>query len=266
LVSSVSDYPGYRDFCRLAATDPEVFANFRQHPTYCWVVSAWVPHEARDFYEILKQRGEPLDFFEALRAHERIGGPSLAVYDPIGAISPQTVRYVKVLSDLDRLFPSLAGKTIVEIGAGFGGQCAVIAKRYDFARYILVDLPEPLMLARRYLESLGIERVEYACLEDLPALGRYDLAISAYGLSEIARPTQIDYLQRVLRCSAGGYLLWNCEHMRSVRDWQLQSFGSEMIYVDEMLRLVPDSRLMDDSWLARGERELYTQLMVWGTR
>src|SRR5712675_2935129 len=95
-------------------------------------------------------------FFSSRRRHTRCSRDwSQTCALPI-SVAPQTVRYVKVMQDLELLFGPLDGLSIAEIGCGFGGQCAVIAKRYKFARYTLIDLADPLRLSQRYLETLQI--------------------------------------------------------------------------------------------------------------
>jgi hypothetical protein len=265
MLSSISDYPGYTEFCRRAAADDAVFAGFREDPTYSAVVSAGLHYGARDCFAMLQARGFDLGFFAAIRDHDRLGGPRLEDYGAAGALAPQTMRYVKVLSDLELMFGSLDGATIVEIGSGFGGQCAVIAKRFKVARYTLVDLPEPLLLARRYLGALGIADVAFADLNELSVNARYDLALSCYGVSELSRGFQLRYLQRVLLRAKAGYLLWNNEGMKQHRDWQQKFFGGEMIYCDEMLELLPGARLAEPAWLAQEDQQLDARLIVWGT-
>jgi hypothetical protein len=266
MLTSISDYPGYTELCRRAAEDDACFAGFREDPVYRAVVTSQLHHKGRDCLAMLQARGFDPGFFAAIRDHDRIGGPELVSYDGVGALAPQTMRYVKVLSDLELLFGSLDGASIIEVGGGFGGQCAVIAKRFRFARYTLVDLREPLLLARRYLDALAIPNVECAALEQLPINARYDLVISCYGLSELARAVQVMHLQRVLLRARAGYLLWNNEGMKPHRAWQEQFFGSEMIYCDEILPLLPGARLAEESWLALEDRLLDARLILWGTR
>jgi hypothetical protein len=262
----MSGFPPYREVCRLAAEDPAMFARFREIPTYRWVVSSVIDGAGVDHYEALCARGFDFGFFDRIRDLDGIGGPTLANYPLAGAVAPQTVRYVKVLSDVERLFGSLAGKSVIEIGVGFGGQCAVLSRGNAPARYTLVDLPEPLMVARRYLEALGVSNVAYATLDELAATERYDLVISNFALSEIARRYQIDYAQRVLQRAAAGYLLWNSRQMRDVRAWHVRLYGCDQIYAEEMCGLVPDARIFDAAWLTPNERAFGLQLMAWGTR
>ena len=266
MLTSISDYPGYTEFCRRAAEEDGCFAGFREDPTYSAVVTSQLHHQGRDYFELLQTRGFDPGFFDAIRAHDRIGGAKLASYGAAGELAPQTMRYVKVLSDLEILFGSLDGASIIEIGGGFGGQCAVLAKRFRFARYTIVDLREPLLLARRYLDALEIPNVAYAVLEELPINARYDLVVSCYGVSELARAFQVMHLQRVLLRTRAGYLLWNNEGMKPHRAWQEKFFGGEMMYCDEILPLLPGARLADESWLALEDRLLEARLILWGTR
>ncbi len=264
--TSLSDVPSYRDFCRDAAADNARFAGFREDPAYCSVVSSQLRHDGRDYLSVLKHRGFDLDFFEAIRDLDRVGGPTLLTFDGIGAVAPQTVRYVKVLSDLELLFGSLDGASIVEIGCGFGGQCAAIARRYRVGRYTLVDLPEPLLLARRYLDALAIGGVATLETDALPPDADYDLVISCYGLSEIRREVQEVYLARVLQRAAAGYLVWNNERLKQIRDWQLGQYGSETLYGDELIARLPGAHRLGADWMAAEDYIHQNQLIVWGDR
>jgi hypothetical protein len=266
MLTSISDYPGYTELCRRAAEDDACFAGFRENPVYRAVVTSGLHHQGQDYFSMLQARGFDMGFFDTIRDHDRIGGPKLVSYGADGAVAPQTMRYVKVLSDLELLFGSLDGASIIEVGGGFGGQCAVIARRCRFARYVLVDLPEPLLLARRYLDILAIPNTECARVEQLSVNARYDLVISCYGVSELARAAQVMHLQRVLLRARAGYLLWNNEGMKPHRAWQEQFFGGEMIYCDEILPLLPEARLAEASWLALEDQQLDARLILWGTR
>ena len=265
MYSSISDHPGYTAVCRRAAEDDAVFAGFREDPNYSAVVTSNLHYGGQDCFTMLEARGFDPAFFAAVRDHDRLGGPQLVSYGAAGALAPQTMRYIKVLSDLELLFGALDGASIVEIGGGFGGQCAVIAKRFKVARYTLVDLPEPLALARRYLDTLGIANTAFAELNALSVKAQYDLVISCYGVSELSRAFLIRYLQRVVLRAKAGYLLWNNEGMKQHRDWQQQFFGAEMIYCDEVLQLLPGARLAEQTWLAPEDQQLDARLILWGT-
>src|SRR5690242_7565601 len=108
-----------------------MFARFREHPKYCWVVSAALPHEARDCHAMLEARDFDFGFFERIRDLDAIGGATRQSYPRAGGVAPQTMRYVKTMTDLERLFGPLDGKSVIEIGVGFGGQCAVLSRRFQ---------------------------------------------------------------------------------------------------------------------------------------
>jgi hypothetical protein len=263
--TSMSDEPGYREFCRRAAEDDAVFAGFREQKVYADIVSSTLAADGVDCLATLTKRDFDFGFFDRLREHDRIGGPRLVDYPHAGTLAPQTLRCVKVMSDLEALFGSLEGKSIVEIGCGFGALTAVVAKRARVARYTLVDLPEPLMLAERYLRTLGItDDVAFSTREALPPLGAHDLAISVYGLSEIARPIQLDYWQKLLRGARAGYLLWNSGLLKQSVGWQRERFGGEAIYAEEMCSLIPGAHLLAQDWLSDEDIAFTNQLMVWG--
>ena len=70
------------------------------------------------------------------------------------AVSPTTLRYLKVANDLETLFSSLDGLRICEIGVGYGGQCRVLDAMFAVKSYTLVDLRPVLELASVSLVSL----------------------------------------------------------------------------------------------------------------
>jgi hypothetical protein len=63
---------------------------------------------------------------ERFKINDLVGSPTTYVYHRFGRISPSTLRYVKVASDLRRLFGDLTGAKVAEIGVGYGGQLLVL--------------------------------------------------------------------------------------------------------------------------------------------
>lgn len=199
--TSISDYPGYRNFCQLAATNPEVFAKFRRDPVLMGIMEhvSWVT--AGECIEII-QRDSPslLAHFPRFSESETVGRPS--------ALSPTTLRYIKVLSDLSKYFGSLDGFRVAEIGGGYGGQCKIIHDVFKPAEYTLIDLPEPLALAKRVLTTFTIPNVSFLTREELRPQN-YDLVISNYALSECAPSIRAEYEELVLAWAKRGYLSVN---------------------------------------------------------
>lgn len=209
--SSVTNRKPYLDLCTQAAADDRVFESFRRQPIYVNMLehvtetdgAAYLAAIRRDNPHLLGER------LEAFRANDRFGSPETYEYPGIGRISPVTLRYLKVLSDLELLFGDLTGKRIVEIGSGYGGQARLVLERWAVRSYTLIDLGPALRLARRYLARSG----DYKSLSYLPPRrvkrAGYDLCISNYAFSELGRKIQDSYAKSVVSSSDRGYLTCN---------------------------------------------------------
>jgi len=125
-------------------------------------------------------------------------------------ITPSTIRYVKVLADLLFEFGSLDGMKIVEIGGGYGGQALIISQECSFGSYCLVDLEDPVNLAKKYLSHFKIENIGTCTPDTLPDMD-FDIVISNYAFSEVAKSTQDLYIDKILSRCARGYITWNNE-------------------------------------------------------
>ncbi|MBV8169418.1 MAG: putative sugar O-methyltransferase [Alphaproteobacteria bacterium] len=261
--TSMSDTDEYREICRRAAEDDVLFATFREHPTYRFVVATEFQFLGLDYWLALQDRGFDPAFFDKVRDLDALGGVTTIAFDEAGTVAPQTMRYVKIASDLEQLFGALDGQHVIEIGGGFGGQCAAIMRRFAVASYTLVDLPEPLALARRYLDTLGITGVRFAELDTLPDGATYDLAISCYAWSEMERSIQTAYADRVFRKAAAGYLALNSNALRRAETWQQRVFGGTMLYTEDLQALLPQSRLVPELRTVE-ERHWDVHILVWG--
>jgi putative sugar O-methyltransferase len=219
--SSISDEGAYRDFCRRAASDEATFGTFRRSPVYTRVLEHVTESLGRAYLDTALKQSPGLDqYLEKFRSNDSIGTPKTHRYAPYGEFSPTTLRYVKVLSDLQSLFGSLDGLRIVEIGVGYGGQCKVIHDVYRVASYTLIDLAPCLELVRAYLNRLQVPDVSLRTAEELDPKSSYDLAISNYAFSECRRDVQDLYLDVVLRRSTRGYVTCN-----AISDWTFNSYS-----------------------------------------
>ena len=146
-------------------------------------------------------------------ANDSVGNPVLASWESFGVtrMSPTTIRYIKVLSDLNTLFGNLDNFNIVEIGGGYGGLCNIIYRKHKFANYYDIDLPEPLSLANLYCKHVGIDNffpTQITKLEELEDV-KIDLVISNYAFSECNYETQDVYVEKVLSKAERGYITHN---------------------------------------------------------
>ncbi|MFH2205111.1 MAG: putative sugar O-methyltransferase [Elusimicrobiota bacterium] len=218
--TSITDTPRYRDFCARAAQDKS-FARFRADPICRLFIENNNSDEGRYYLQAMLD-GAPhyKNFLDKFRTNDKFGGGGAFVYGKNGRFAPTTLRYAKYLSDCERHFGALDSRRVVEIGGGYGGLCKLFFDRFDLARYYLVDLPETLALARRYLcatlgEETVIGKIIFVNAKDNAALTRhlkmdfFDLAVSTLAFSECAREMQKTYIDFVFNKSTYGYLVMN---------------------------------------------------------
>jgi putative sugar O-methyltransferase len=249
--TSVTDERAYTDVCEQAARDPAVFATFRRHPAYVRALEHVTRDKGGEYLRIaLEQVPAFVPLLERFRENDRLGGPKTYEYGEHGQFAPTTLRYVKVLSDLVTHFGSLDGFRIIEIGAGYGGQCAVTNVPFRPSSYALVDLEPCLALQNTYLSQLGVPNVRSMSADTLPTDGTYDLVVSNYAFSECVREVQEDYLARVLRRSSRGYLTCN---------W-ISPRGFRSLSPDELLEAIPGSRFVPEIPKTAEENRIW----VWG--
>ena len=154
--------------------------------------------------------------------------------DPFGLISPSTLRYVKVLSELESIFGSLANKKIVEIGIGYGGQSKLIMDYFNIDEYNFVDLPEVLGLTKKYLEKYDYKNLNYYTYDGLPEKN-YDIVISNYAFTECNKDIQKIYLEKIINKSKSGYITGN----------QIgHHFNVAMMNREEIKNAIPNSKLI----------------------
>jgi hypothetical protein len=271
--TSLSDIESYRSACTQAARDDATFARFRRVGAYTEIVEPDLPDtdasppiaDPAQVRAIVDRHGyAPL--LDRFRLNDTLGDPVVTDYPGLGRFNRFTLRYMKVLGDLEQLFGSLDGLRILEVGAGYGGQCAIIARRFAFARYTLVDLPEALELSGRYLRTLGIDNVVFQ--PDFPPEGeRYDLLISTYALSELGETLRAAYYDRVLPRTQRGYVLSNkvqIDHTILGRPIE-ETMADLQREVRRIGMQVRNFRIANDL-LHRFDQTRLSVLMVWGAQ
>ena len=163
-------------------------------------------------------------------------------------MSATTWRYIKVLSDLQMLFGDLDGWDVVEIGAGYGGQCKIINDLYDFSSYTIYDLEPVARLAQKYLRRVGSFAVDKLRLADFRRLGQdkrrmYDLVISNWALSECTKEIQDLYIEHVLRRSRRGYITYNqISHRCGIDSYRKSEIIDALGFTTE---LMPEGLIID---------------------
>ena len=259
--SSFTDMSDYRGFCARAARDPIVFNTFRRARVYTGAVEGLGRELGIEAAKVaLDRHPHYRNLLDVFRRNDSVGTPLTYAYDGLGEFSPTTLRYIKILSDLEFLFEDLSRKNILEIGGGFGGQCRIVKCRFNVASYTIFDLPEPGELTRKYLAQLDIHDVSITPIQGPPV--RPDLVISNYALSEIRRSHQDRYFNKAISGAKSGYLIWNEVASRPHSKEMLPE--NDLPYsAEEFASKIPDARIVDtfpllmNDDIARGNRLIY---------
>ena len=233
--TSLSDEQEYLSICVKASSNEEVFTKFRSCIEYKAILEHVDANLGAEYLAILLQRGySPKKIQQILDG--RIGKPSRFWYQKIGKASPTELRYIKVLSDLEEIFGSLTDFRIAEVGVGFGGQCSTVMKQAKILSYDLVDLPEVLDLASKYLKCHQIEPRINLCKDFLPSEKDFDLFVSNYALSELKYEVQMHYINNFILRSKRGYVIYN--HITP------KEFGT--LSADDFSKFIPGSIVVNE--------------------
>lgn len=249
--TSISDNQIYPQVCLDAANDYRLFNQFRQNRIYNQILEHVTEKEGATYLELISRDQELMAGMEKFRENDLHGTPRVYQYPHVGTVSPSTLRYVKVLSDLKNLFKSLDGLSICEIGVGYGGQCRIINAQYIPASYRLVDIKPALLLAQRYLDNYAIKStLSYLTMNELEK-NNYDLVISNYAFTELPRSIQEIYLEKIIVNSCRGYITYN-----DINPAEFKSYKKE-----ELIKVIHGSRTIDEVPLTHPNN----CIIVWGT-
>lgn len=223
--SSISDDDAYPLFCQLATEDDAVFHRFRRSAIYMRILEHVTRTQGMGYLREIERDPHTLETLRALLTRHDVGHPRVYRFPGIGLASPTTLRYVKVVTDLRRLFGDLGGMRIAEIGIGYGGQARAITRTWNVAAYELFDLPPALALARRFLEETNAPLTVFDFHDGRqPDHVSVDLVVSNYALSEVRREVQDEYLEKVVLSAPRGYLTYN-----HISPPELRSYTAEEI-------------------------------------
>jgi len=233
----------------------EAFLNFKRNEDYRFVLEHVSYEQGREYLEIL--RSEAPDFVEGVNrflVNDIVGNPIRFFYEGAGLVSPTTLRYLKVASDLRQLFGDLNAVTVGEIGVGYGGQLLILDQIYEFQRYDLYDLPPVLRLTSRYLEShLLNSSYRTTTLNQCGRDASYDLVLSNYAFSELPAKLALKYVEKVLGKARRGYLTMNSGRGTSERN-------RGKLSIEDYRNLLPALEIKEERPLTGADN----YILVWG--
>jgi hypothetical protein len=202
----------YVAFCELAATRPDIFKSFKSHPAYTPVLEHVGKELGQTYLNAIRvQYPHLFEHWDKFLRNDTVGEPNtenFVINSKRVTMSPTTIRYIKVLGDLQRLFNMESVYTLVEIGGGYGGQAFIIKQLFDIPKYIIYDLPQVCLLIDLYLEEMGIEGVETRSCDELKKEPN-NLTISNYAFSELSEEVQLEYKRNIIDFSFESYFTVN---------------------------------------------------------
>lgn len=208
-MKSISNTDSYIQSCIDATINQKKFNVFRRNPNYTKILEHFSHNYGLEFLKIINKDKYILKYLENALKNDLVGSPITNDYPKIGKVSSTTLSYIKVVSDLGKLFNSLGSMSICEIGVGYGGLCRIIGCYYYPQSYTLMDMPEVLNLSRKYLNQYNIDyRLHYRTVSELNG-NTYGLVISNYAFSELEKSIQQIYLTRIIKPSRRGYMIYN---------------------------------------------------------
>jgi putative sugar O-methyltransferase len=250
LSTSISDDYVFTNFCKKAASNTETFKNFRSNEIFRTILEHTSPELGDEYLRVILDNSHDYKFISKFVVNDDVGMPEKYLYGKFGFISPSTLRYVKVLSDLKLKFGDLNGKKIVEIGGGYGGQARVLFLEFMNLDYTIIDLPEVLLLINKFTESANLNsgKLNLFSALDFPTI-KSDLVISNYAFSELIREHQIEYLNKIINNSDRGYITYNNINpleFQSLTIEEFSKFKSNCLIESEMPESWPGNKIV--SW------------------
>lgn len=219
----------YTDVCQLAVRDDEVFSKFKSMPAYTAILEHVSFDQGKEYIqEILKYNPHLLSevWISKFLENDKYGSPTTYYYDSIKTkISPTTLRYIKILSDLLQMFgyDMISKLQIIEIGVGYGGLCKVIQDGIHLMsktnpvtmEYYTIDLVPVSGLVDKYLRHFPdcYKRTHIITTEDMKAgwklpKGNF-LVMSHYAFSECSSSVRENYINEIINKCSYGYLTIN---------------------------------------------------------
>jgi putative sugar O-methyltransferase len=252
---SESDNGFYLHIIEKAANDHKTFKNFKNHPFYQEILEHVSYSQGKEYLDfIIKNDKNLLDKIDEFLKNDKIGNPKKYYYKEIDKlISPTTLRYIKVASDIKNIFSDKIDN-IVEIGCGYGGQYLILDKLINIQNYLLIDLYEVTKFIEKYLECYVLNSsYETKTINKISKNNSWDLVISNYAFSELPSETQYNYIKKILLKSKNGYMTMNS-------GLDTSAFLKNHLSLKEITNLMPSIKIIPEKPLTHKGN----YIIVWG--
>lgn len=198
----------YREACQRAARDDDAFAAFRQDPGVRSIVEGLPDVAGQGYLAKLEPTALFQESWHEIARNDLFGSP-LTIATSQGPLAATSLRYAWNVCDMRQHGVELTAADVVEVGGGYGGLCRMIHAFEAPRSYTIVDLPEALELAGRYLAEYGIRPRLVSCLEyGEEPIGTF---VSNYALTELSKDVQHEYADRLMKRATHGYVTFNSQ-------------------------------------------------------
>lgn len=199
----------YEEAVLRVINDDRLFSRFRRIYDYREILEHISYSLGKKYYsKVLSAFPEKFAQIQDFKLNDSVGRPRKYFFKGIGSVSPTTIRYLAVASDIEKYLGCTFFNSVAEIGGGYGGQAQVLHTLKWVNKYDIYDLPPVQVLARKYLNKLKSNFATFPTFDSEKA-HEYDLVISNYAFSELPREIQISYLQKVIKNSKYGFMIMN---------------------------------------------------------
>lgn len=236
-------------------SNPKKFLRFRRIYNYREILEHVSYSQGMEYLKKINVQNPNLHAnFPKTHINDLVGKPRTYKYLQGIDVSPTTLRYFSVASEIQSIFGSDLSGNVVEIGGGYGGQCSILQEFFKVREYAIFDLPNVQVLIGKYLKTIGRSEVV-----KFPAMGTaqnssINFAISNYAFSELPREIQIWYLENILQKADAGYMIMN-----SGRD-DFTGRNSGKLSIHEIQAVLSNSEIIEETPKTNPDN----YVLIWG--
>ena len=226
---------------KMAAEDPIFFKNFRSTEEFIQIVEG-TPKLAGEIYinKLLKNQRFKLSVPKVVGSELHGNPKNMILFNLDGSrysISTTTLRYANNAVNIQYFFPNLISSgSIIEIGAGYGGECKVFNdfnSQSDTSNssldWVIYDLLTSEGLIKKWLQLFEYS-AKFASIESPIAIKENTLVLSNGALSEMHGKLLEKYFNEiVLKCKYGYFMVNFDEHSAPVGGWTNKYFVEKLI-------------------------------------
>ena len=240
--SSDSEFIGFETLVGQVLESENKLRNFRRIKNYRNILEHVSYLQGKKYLDRINKLGIcDAEKFSNYLKNEKFGNPRVYSYGKLKGVSPTTLRYIAVLSEIESIFGNKIQGNFAEIGVGYGGQFSVLSDHFTISSYEMYDLPVALDLAQIYLSKITApQNFIKMDMRDMKTKS-YDLIISNYAYSELPYIVQKEYLEKLLANSKRGYMIMNSGRSN------VTGRSSGKIKLEELMLKIPDLEVLEEA-------------------